>query len=410
MEKLYNLKYDFIKQENNYIVFSNDEGLSNDELNSIQVKMLLSNSIPNLLSLELEEMNLNIKLRYNISSKKTLNNYLKTDELNIKECLQIFSNIVSIINDSKLYMLENEKYIIHPDFIYIDAVTLNIFLIYLPLKNITGKESFHIEFNKFLLFIFNSTNNIDVIMYNKIINYIENTNYNILDLKQNLSLLLAKDDCDDRNNSQDNEIKKNLSDVRASNTLSRFRKFFLLSISSISIIFMWFVYFENQNEGLLYISLGVSVLIIDATYIILSIMRTKINKVNKNDDCNLNNERKRNVVETDETILLKNNNIGIFLEVDRGTEIEKISIENKRFVIGRNKSVVNYIEKANDISRVHLEIIKSSTGYLARDLGSKNKSYLNGDELIPNKIYPIKNEDVIKLATTEFIVREVSII
>lgn len=405
--KLYNLQYDFVKRDRNYMVFCREEGLKNDQLNNIQVKMLLSNNIPNLLPFELEEMNFDIKLRYNVTSKKSLSNYIKTQEFNTKEFLRIFSNIVSIINDSKLYMLEEKNYIIHQDFIFIDIETLDIFLVYLPLKNILDKEHCKIELKRLFIYLFNIPHNTDVIFYNKIINYIENVNYNISDLNQDLPLLSNSDDCSINNNQINTENRKKMTDNKSLRYLSRFQKILLFSCLLLLIAFIWYIYLESQSEGALYISLGLTILIIDVAYVIIKIWRPKLKKATKNI---VINDKKIPKADSDETILLKDYKKKVYLEVDRGTEVEKINISNKNFIIGRNKLAVNYIERSGGISRVHLEIIQDSTGYKAKDLGSKNGSYLNGDELIPNKDYPLKENDVIKLANTEFIVREVSII
>ncbi len=94
--------------------------------------------------------------------------------------------------------------------------------------------------------------------------------------------------------------------------------------------------------------------------------------------------------------------VSAFLEVNRGQEIETIEITGDRFVIGRNLTAVNYVDGSKGISRTHVEIIYDSQGFQARDLGSKNGSFLNGQKLVPNELYALADQDVLRLAKTEY--------
>ncbi len=422
MGKLYNFQYDFEKQVRNYLVFSNAEGFNIKQFNNIQLKMLLSNNIPNLIPLELEEMDFIIKLRYDVTSKRTLASYFKLRELNIKDRLQIFLNIISIINDSKTYMLDEKNYIIHQDFIFIDTDTSNIFFAYLPFKKIPDKESTRIELKRLFIYFFNNFHNIDVNLYNTIINYLEGDNFNISNLKQKFLLILNPNDYLYKNclDNKINEVKKDKKSIddKSLQSLTSLHKTLLFSLSFLLIAILWSTYFNQQKEEFYYINLGLTILIMDFVYVFLKIWRPKLRistgykatYIKKRKSKKEAVDRTNYIVEAEETVLLKRNNKKIYLEVNRETEVEKIDIDSKNFIIGRNPSTVNYFEKSSEISRVHIEIINDSEDYLVRDLGSKNGSYLNGSELIANKIYSIKDGDVLKLANTEFKIREVSII
>lgn len=68
------------------------------------------------------------------------------------------------------------------------------------------------------------------------------------------------------------------------------------------------------------------------------------------------------------------------------------------FQLGRVNPGNGYEEKAEGVSRLHLEIAKEQGCYVAKDLGSRNGSLLNGTMMIPYKSYPLAAGDMIQLA------------
>ncbi|WP_127490861.1 DUF6382 domain-containing protein [Paenibacillus glycanilyticus] len=75
-----------------------------------------------------------------------------------------------------------------------------------------------------------------------------------------------------------------------------------------------------------------------------------------------------------------------------------IEWQDETFTIGRLGEQVSYEEEAHGISRLHLELARDGGAYLAKDLGSRNGSVLNGEVMIPYKSYPFSAGDVIQLA------------
>ncbi|WP_336774639.1 DUF6382 domain-containing protein [Paenibacillus sp. MMO-58] len=75
-----------------------------------------------------------------------------------------------------------------------------------------------------------------------------------------------------------------------------------------------------------------------------------------------------------------------------------IEWQDEKFTIGRLGEQVGYEEEAHGISRLHLELARDGGAYLAKDLGSRNGSVLNGEVMIPYKSYPFSAGDVIQLA------------
>lgn len=84
------------------------------------------------------------------------------------------------------------------------------------------------------------------------------------------------------------------------------------------------------------------------------------------------------------------------------TRIE-ISISKDEFVLGKKAGQVDGVISFNDkISRVHCKINRNGSYYTITDLHSANGTYINHVRLQPDVAQPIKNDDVIRLANSDF--------
>lgn len=76
------------------------------------------------------------------------------------------------------------------------------------------------------------------------------------------------------------------------------------------------------------------------------------------------------------------------------------------FIIGRAGQGVSHRDDSLGVSKHHCELIRTSEGNLElRDLGSKNGTELQGDLLIPYKLYPLKDGDKLAIARSQYIFR-----
>ncbi|MDM8534556.1 FHA domain-containing protein, partial [Clostridiaceae bacterium HSG29] len=109
---------------------------------------------------------------------------------------------------------------------------------------------------------------------------------------------------------------------------------------------------------------------------------------------------------------LKNNKVNekIMFEAyllfkDEGSE-EKILIDNKNFIVGREKENCDYYISDKRISKMHFAIVKYEKEFFIKDLNSTNGTYLNGNLLEKNKLARISNNDVINISDNEYIFKQ----
>lgn len=79
-------------------------------------------------------------------------------------------------------------------------------------------------------------------------------------------------------------------------------------------------------------------------------------------------------------------------------------IDGIEFVVGKEEAKVHfYIGDNEAVSRCHMKIIKRGAGYVVKDLGATNFTYLNGEYIAPQEERPLKNGDLIMAADEEFV-------
>ena len=439
MNSIYNLYFDYIKENDNYLIISKDDQLTGSNLSEIHIKMIESNPIPNILSLEIEETDLKIRLRDKISYKKILPAYLKANPITVNKYYQLLFRVVSIIEDSKIFMLNEQNYILDKDFIFVGNGLNDIYLTYLPLKEIDGKSNLQGELKKLSFdligYVKDKTNN----SINELVDFVKEEDFTVAELKNKIISLMDKDGINIISNQnisaadkpQDIKTDQKSDSPSIQETtqkpLTKQQKNIIYILTAFIIALIWRGYLDFQREGFIYIAVGLSLLAIDIAIILANIRRpsfkkkTKIKQKDirhKSPGKKVNHDKRLNrfttvLTKAEETVSLKesiNNaqdNINMqtktLLEVVRGSTTEKIELNKKSFIIGRNPAAVDYVENSRGVSRVHIEFFLTETGYAVRDLSSKNGSFLNQKELIPNKFYPIKNGDVIKIAKINFI-------
>lgn len=136
MNSLGQLFFEYIEQNGSYLVFYDQEGIRGEELNAVQVRMLQQYSIERLLPIEFEEKDLKLRLRYNISGTKMLSQVLKYRRMSMSEYYDILLRTVLMLSDCKKYMLDEDKHVLHENFIFVGEELADIHFVYLPTENV----------------------------------------------------------------------------------------------------------------------------------------------------------------------------------------------------------------------------------------------------------------------------------
>jgi hypothetical protein len=462
--EIYGLNYDFIHQQGVFLTFTKHQGIHSNEMIQLHVKMLQANSVPQLLPIKIEEIDFQVKLQYNISSKKLLQHTLKGRKITQDEFCRILYKIVSILEDSKIYMLSEANYILNEDFIYssLRDVT-DIYLTYLPLQNLDKNETVKGDLRNLTMYLIGQVDKLHGEVFQRITLYFKEEPFSLTEFKRELKIMIEQrrsqnpvhipevkkshalneaqikrssvDRVEEKESAprkQSNKKQDNLNSNQPDTSMSSRTRTFVLLGALLFLAILWQFYLFFGSEGVLFISLGLSLIVIDAVYILFTIWRpSKVESKNKEEpkvqqidiepkvptiiDSHAYYENLPNqttlLKETDNTELIEQDKEQTnseksgraYLEVQRADRLEKIRIKGNRFVIGRNPSTVHYVEDVRGVSRAHVEVIVESNQYKLVDLGSSNGTYLNQHQLVPNKEYIVEDGDSIKISQTEFL-------
>jgi len=93
----------------------------------------------------------------------------------------------------------------------------------------------------------------------------------------------------------------------------------------------------------------------------------------------------------------------VILSLESGQEIATVTEE--RFILGRAvEGVREFIIDLSSfgayglgVSRLHVLVRKTTPGYEICDMSSTNGTWLNEQEVVPERFYPVKNKDVIRM-------------
>lgn len=495
---LYGLNYDYIDQNGHFLIIRREIDLTNDDLDPIQINMLHANKIARLLAVEIEERDLAVQLRYNMGSKKSLHNIIQGRPIKLAEYYQLLLSIITTLEDSKNYMLDINNYVLDDRFIFAGRDLSEIALLYLPLKELTGKRSIGDDVAALIGDLSEYVDDLKVNELKALKDFCKQAKgtLDLSGLKQILVSLMnnrhlnvpkSHVSADVQSMKNEKEVVPNKvvsapeaivnvdqmmypSSISAPAAepailtnetnkeippLSERGKVITICVSILAIACIWKVYLFNPSEGLLYLCTGLSILVLDVMYIIIKVWRPGLqatSKVNLQADITSLNKPKEEVQalkkskktkqqtqiqeevppakspslpptdvqyysnQGDKTTLLsrydetqvltspaplEEKTTCPWFEVVRDGNVEKIDI-TQPFVVGRKEDSVNYLEQGSGVSRVHMKVLKSKDGWALMDLNSKNYTFINGEQLKPNKEYPLNDGDVVKLATVEY--------
>lgn len=133
-QTIYGLTYDFVQQNGHYLVIELEEG--SERLSSLALKMMKSTTIPRLLPLHVERWNLSCKLYYSLASRRMLGPALTGAAPERHEFYRMLYNIAAAVDDSRLYMLNDQRYILHEDLMFVGKEYGDVFLVYVPLQEL----------------------------------------------------------------------------------------------------------------------------------------------------------------------------------------------------------------------------------------------------------------------------------
>lgn len=335
---------------------------NNDVFFDIGYKVLKNQSSSGFIKCNKVFFNGKIKLIYDVSKYLPLSNVINTLTIDkfIKILIKLLNILVSIKDNG---FIEYRNILFNINSIYLDINKLDVFLIYLPIKNdIRNNE------NNFFFELKNTI--VEAIKNSKLI-YESNINRLIDILTDNNSIEAVIDELNNMeiNNSKAQIYKKSYEEDLNQKTIEENK----VAIKD-----------DKKKKG---------------------ILGGLFSRIKEKDNSTYNNtfhEYEDISEEFQETTLMENESLIKLVALNAPIDFS-LNIVKNEYIIGTNSSYSDGVINFNKaISRRHCKISIINNKFYITDLDSSNGTYLNGRRLEGNKKNELKPGDVIKLANSEF--------
>lgn len=423
-----------------------------EKLIDYQIKIIKDNPMQNLLTPYRKQFDNEVFIYYDITSRITLEQFLSRRKLSRHEILTIINSIIKGLQIAKRYLLHGGQYILDVGYIYINPLSMEASLAYIPI-DIQGdvKEelrTFLIELVVYKTLFINAEEGSFVY---RLLNLLKSEAFSLEQIDklvydiaveadvakdEGIRKSQAKEQVADETCTTRNEIEtRKLHEKQTPKASFHNRKLYLTILiqfvfAAIALLMVRLLIMENQGLDI-YSATGGALLLLSADFMIMK----KLGLLNKSEDKTINNEAAANAI-TDyssfekknnrgarkqtnnmviwdnirlktslemETSVLENQEIPYACLIGCGDNIhEKIIIDKASFMIGRLKSQVDYVSQNNAVGKVHAEIINRNGMNYIKDLNSRNGTYINGERIVSNVEYTIKNSDRVAFANSEY--------
>lgn len=127
---------DFVRDGGTYMILQTKEGLRPEDLNRVQRSMLAAVTVPNLLRLDIREIDYQISLHYDITGKRMLSQCLRSDKISMPEFYGLLLQVVAVLEDSKRYMLSPSGFLLDETHIFVEEPLSSgaMYFTYVPWK------------------------------------------------------------------------------------------------------------------------------------------------------------------------------------------------------------------------------------------------------------------------------------
>ncbi|MFB6363251.1 DUF6382 domain-containing protein [Paenibacillus elgii] len=183
-QQLYGLKVDFDNRNGHFMVLSSPTGMKQQDLSSFQVNMLSANRIPRLLEVQVEARNGDVCLYYAITGKRMLSHWLRMEKLSLAQYYALLLHIVEVLDDSKVYMLQPDRYVLKEEYIYCGAGFQDLYLIYIPKEHLEGKGSVSSDLHHLASRLIHRVTELHGSGFQELMRYLQEEAFNLPELKQ----------------------------------------------------------------------------------------------------------------------------------------------------------------------------------------------------------------------------------
>ncbi|WP_066187916.1 MULTISPECIES: DUF6382 domain-containing protein [Gracilibacillus] len=247
---------------------SGDKGFTTNDFQDLQLKMIQSNNIPRLLPISLEEVNGETSIFYKTEGLRKLRPFAKERPLSMQNYYSLFINIIQALQDSNNHMLSDDHFILDEDYIFIGNGYHQVYLTYVPLKEVPNNQTVHEGLKKLLLNLASEVQGLNGAQFKMLLSYIKDPGFSLHGIKQLLSQLQRQtqygeeeEQEEQEETQQPKEITK-IKKVRKLPPLTSKNKTYSILMGVIILAMIWKLYSDGPTSFWLIVSSILSLIVI----------------------------------------------------------------------------------------------------------------------------------------------------
>lgn len=113
----------------NYLILHGDKDI---DTASYQVRMLVGNAVPSLLTCRVQGIDGKFMVYYDITSRQPVSTLYEQRKFGIEDLRMIFGGFIQVMEEMSEYLLNPGELVIRPEYIYMDIEKKELFFCYLP--------------------------------------------------------------------------------------------------------------------------------------------------------------------------------------------------------------------------------------------------------------------------------------
>ncbi len=456
LEKEFNICFENYSSSN-YMILRMREELS---ILSYQVQMLLNNNISGLLELNVNYIDSELNLFFNVTSKCNLIGYMSRKKFNRNEFLFMLLSMINNILNTKDYLLYEHNILLDERYIFVEPERGDVYFVYLPFRR--ERNDFKSFFTRLIVGLadFNGEDSDNYIQ--KILENIKSELFSLSSLKTLVQDLLgnvitktkaggaivAKSDPEDYTAGKavaskeaaikipkiDSTVKLDIAKNHLpTKKINKINTKFLLLQPLFIVIYLLLIKsnFIDMTDNKLFtalILLGILGCVDFLAYrllfegtssekpvklpVMLSSIKAKVkentikdNKKAGNSENSVNNHSNKTpcvVKYHGETEIIRKPRVNAhaYLKALEGEEI--IELNKKSVLIGRMEEFVDSVINCISIGKIHAEVLNEGGEYYLIDCNSRNGTFINETRLVPNTRKKVINNDLVRFANLEY--------
>ena len=319
----------------------------NQELDDFQIEMTQRNHVPGLLKFTIEDGS----IVYDTEAMTSLESYLQGHTLTTKGFRQLLENFIAVMEDSVLYYLDKNNYVVSSSYIYVNHDLTEMKIAYLP---VLDKEETNVEEIKCPVRVF---------LYEVLMPRVK------MNFEEDWLFLL-----------------KGISQLNSFSEAS-------MPLERINTLFVNNQVIERPKETQTINQVTVKA---EKETSKDSLKDKLFGKLKKNIPVVQKNEVDQDI-STKTTVLRSEDSSGRLIALDN--KYVDIALNKETLIVGRHKKTADILLNDPAIGKLHAELICEKDTYYLRDLNSVNGTFINEERLMPYEMKAISKGDHIKFST-----------